>query len=95
VRGSTQIAHIYESSVKVRETVTPLVLQVYIWDHMGSLDNPNIDTQSELMRYHSDLLIRSSFRICSPIGIISITLPVYQLTNDSDHAERKKEEYYL
>jgi hypothetical protein len=33
-----------------------LVLQVYFRDHTGSLDNPNMDTQSELMKYHSDFL---------------------------------------
>jgi len=32
--------------------VMPLVLQVYFRDHKGSLDNPNMDTQSELMKYH-------------------------------------------
>jgi hypothetical protein len=26
------------------DDVTLLVLQVYIWDHIGSLDNPNRDT---------------------------------------------------
>jgi hypothetical protein len=56
-------------------SVTPLVLQVYFWNHTGSLDNPNMDTQSELMKYHSDFLIGSTFRICSPIGNISMTLP--------------------
>jgi hypothetical protein len=55
--------------------VTPLVLHVYFQDHTGSLHNPNMDTQSELMKYHSDFLIGSTFRICSPIGSISITLP--------------------
>jgi len=58
--------------------VTPLVLQVYFRDHKGSLDNPNMDTRSELMKYHSDFLIGSIFRICSPIGTVFITLPSYQ-----------------
>jgi hypothetical protein len=53
----------------------PLVLQEDFRDHTGSLDNPNMDIQSELMQYHSEFLIGSSFRICSPIGNISITLP--------------------
>jgi len=52
-----------------------VVLQVYFQDHSGSLDNPNMDTQSELMSYHSDFLFGSTFQICSPIGNISITLP--------------------
>jgi len=56
----------------------PLVLQVYFQDHKGSLDNPNMDTQSQLMKYHSDFLIGSTFRICSPIGNISITLHSYE-----------------
>jgi len=75
-----------ESNVTVLQTagssiltlVTPLVLQVYFRDHKGSLDNPNMDTQSEPMKYHSDFLIGSTFRICSPIVNISITLPEYQ-----------------
>jgi len=58
--------------------VTPLVLQVYFRDHSGSLDNPNMDSQSEIMNYHSDFLIGSTFRISSPIGNISFTLPLYQ-----------------
>jgi hypothetical protein len=58
-----------------RSTVTPLVLQVYFQDHTGSLDNPNMDIQSELMNYHLDILIGSTFRICSPNGNIFITLP--------------------
>jgi len=43
--------------------VTPLVLQVYFRNHTGSLDNPNMDTQSEIMNYDSDFLIGSTFRI--------------------------------
>jgi len=39
--------------------VTLLVLQVYFRDHSGSLDNPNMDTQSNIMSYHSDFLIGS------------------------------------
>jgi hypothetical protein len=27
-------------------SVTPLVIQIYFRDHTGSLDNPNMDTQS-------------------------------------------------
>jgi len=69
--------------------VTPLVVQVYFRDHTGSLDSPNIDTQSEIVNHHSDFLIGSTFRICSPIGNISITLRSYQSINNSDRAEHK------
>jgi len=69
------------------EAVTPLVLQVYFRDHTGSLNNQNMNTQSEIMNYHSDFLVGSTFRICSPIGNISITVPSYQWINDSDQAE--------
>jgi hypothetical protein len=58
--------------------VAPLVLQVYFRVHKGSLDNPNMDTQSELMKYHSDLPIGSTFQICAPLGKIFITLPLNQ-----------------
>jgi len=58
-------------------SVTPLVLQVYFRDHKGSLNNPNMDTQSKLMKYHADFLIGSTVRICSPIGNVFITLPSY------------------
>jgi hypothetical protein len=57
--------------------VAPLVLQVYFRVHKGSLDNPNMGTQSELMNYHSDCLIGSTFRICSPIRNMFVTLPLY------------------
>jgi hypothetical protein len=56
-----------------------LVLQVYFWDHIESLDNPNMDTLSDVMNYHSDFPVGSTFRICSPIGYISITLPIMNL----------------
>ena len=69
--------------------VMPLVLQVYFRGHQGSLNNPSMDTQSELMNCHSDYLIGSNFLICSPIGNIFITLPWYEETNKSDQAERK------
>lgn len=71
----------------------PLVLQVYFWDHTRPLKNPNKDTQSQHIKYHSDVLIRSIFRICSPNGHIVITLPPYQLTNSSDRAECKYDVY--
>jgi hypothetical protein len=58
--------------------VTPLVLQVYFRDHTGSLDNPNMDTQSELIKYYLEFLIGLIFRICSPIDTISITLRSYE-----------------
>ena len=51
----------------------PLVLQVYFQDHTGLLDNPNMDTESDIINYHSEFLIGSTFRIRSPIGTISIT----------------------
>jgi hypothetical protein len=73
----------------------PLVLQVYIWDHKGSLDTPNMDTQFEIMNYHLDFLIGSTFWICSSIGYISITLPLYQETNDSNQAEGKYDVNHL
>jgi len=75
--------------------VTPLVLQVYFRDHTGSFDIPNMDTQSEILNYHSDFLIGSTFQICSPIGNISITLPSYQWINDSDQAESRYDVYHL
>jgi len=53
------------------------------------------DTQSELMNYQLDFLIGSTFRICSPIGSIHITLPSHQSTNNSDRAEHKYDVYYL
>jgi hypothetical protein len=39
------------------DSITPLVLQVYIRDHIVSLDNPNMGTESELRKYHSYFLI--------------------------------------
>jgi len=44
-------------------TFTPLVLQVYFWDHTGSLDNPNMDTQSRFTNCLSDFCIGSTFQI--------------------------------
>jgi hypothetical protein len=58
--------------------VTPLVLQEDFRDHTGLLNNPNMDIQSELMKYHSEFLIGSTFQICSPIGNIAITLRSHQ-----------------
>jgi hypothetical protein len=54
----------------------PLVLQVYFWDHIGSLNNPKMDTYSDIMKYHLDFLIGTTFQIDSPISNISITLPL-------------------
>ena len=54
-----------------------------------------MDTESEIMNYHSDFQIWSTFRTCSPIGNISITLPSDKLINDSDWANRKYDVYYL
>jgi len=47
------------------------------------------------MSHHSDFLIGSTFQSCSAIGILSITLPLYQLINDSDQAERRQDVYHL
>jgi len=33
-------------------SVMCLVLQVYFWDHTGSLDNDNMDTPSGITNYH-------------------------------------------
>jgi len=69
--------------------VTPLVLQVYFRNHSGSLDNPNIDTQSEIMYYHSDFLIGSIFQIGSPIEKSpSPNLRINKI-NDCDQAKGK------
>jgi hypothetical protein len=76
------------------EIVKPLVLQVYIRDHTGSLDTPNMDTNSDIMNYHSDFLIGSTFRICSPIDYIAVTLPLNQETNDSNQAKCKEDVYH-
>jgi hypothetical protein len=54
-----------------------------------------MDTQSEIMNYHSDFRIGSTFQSCSPISYISVTLPVYQMTNDSRQAEPKLGVCYL
>jgi hypothetical protein len=54
-----------------------------------------MDTQFKLMKYHSDFLIGSTFRISSPIGNISITLAEYQYINDSDQAKRKLDTNHL
>ena len=70
-------------------SVMPLVLQIYFRDHSRSLDDPNLNTQFTIMSYHSDILIGSTFRICSPIGNISITLLSYQSINGSNQAERR------
>jgi len=57
--------------------ITPLVLQVYFQDHTGSLDNPTMNTWSEITNYHSDFPIQSTFRIShllvlSPLPDLSI-----------------------
>jgi len=78
----------FYTTVPLLGSVTPLVLQVYLRDHTGSLDNANRDIHSEIVNYHLDFLIGSTFRICAPIGNISITLPSYQWINDSNQAER-------
>jgi len=48
-----------------------------------------MDTQPDMIDYHSDVQIGSLFPICSPVGNISITLPPYLLITDSDQAERR------
>jgi hypothetical protein len=72
-RGLSRTSH--DCSSLMWLIVMILVLQVYFRDHKESLDYPNMDTQSELMKYHSDFLIGSTFQICSLIGNISIRLP--------------------
>jgi len=54
-----------------------------------------MDTQSECMNCNSGFLIGLTFRICSPIGTISTTLPLYQLIDDSDRAKRRYDIHYL
>ena len=68
-------------------SVMPLMLQVYFRDNSGSLHIPHMDIQSEIKNWHSDFFIRSTFRICSSIGNISITLPSCQLINNREHTE--------
>jgi len=46
-------------------SVTPLVLQVYFWNHTGSLDNAKMDGLSEIMIYNSD------FSIDLPSGFVN------------------------
>jgi len=75
--------------------VMPLVWQVYFQHHKGLLDNPNMDTQSDHMNYHSESLIRSTFQICSPNCNIIINLPSYQWTNDSDRPKCRHDVNYL
>lgn len=43
--------------------VTHLLWQVYLRDHTGLLDDANIDSRSEIMKYHSDYRIESTFQI--------------------------------
>jgi len=69
-------------------TATPLVLQLNIQDHTQSLDDPYIDTVSDITNYHSDIYIGSTCQICSPIIHISITQPLYQLIQDNSEAKR-------
>ena len=45
-------------------SVTSVVLQVYFRDHSRSLNNPNMNTHSDIMNYHSGFPIGSTFRIC-------------------------------
>jgi len=71
-------AHLLRENAALGGNVTLLVLQEDFRDHTGSLDNPNMDIQSKLMKYHSEFIFGSTFRICSGIGNISITLPSYQ-----------------
>jgi len=66
-------------------SVMPLVLQVYFQDHTGSLKDPNIDTWSEILNYHSDFHTWSTFLIChllliSPSPNLRINDPRWQLS---------------
>jgi len=77
------------------ELVTPLVLQLYFWDHTKSLDDPYIGTWSEITNYHSDFYIGSTFWICSPISHISIIRPLYQLIHDNGQAKCEQDVYHV
>jgi hypothetical protein len=70
--------------VRQRVDVLPLLLHVYFQDHPGSLNNSDVDTQSELRNYQSEFLTRSTLWICSPIDNIFLTIPWYKWTNSSD-----------
>jgi len=67
--------------------VTPLVLQLYFWDHRESLN----DTWSGITNSHPDFQTGSNFRIWLPIGHISITQPSYQLLHNESGAKRKND----
>jgi hypothetical protein len=54
-----------------------------------------MDTQSDIVKCHSDILIGSTFLIASHIGNISVTLHVYHLINDSDQAKPIYAVHYL
>jgi len=70
-------------------TVMPLVIQVYFWNHSGSLNDPNEDTWSEIMNYHSDCHLGSTFGIShllfiSPFPNLCINDPWWQLSQSSN-----------
>jgi hypothetical protein len=50
---------------------------VYIGDYSESLHNQNMDTQSAPMSYYMGFLFGSTFRLCSTISTITITLYSY------------------
>jgi len=77
--GQSPLQEMYYTRMqKLEIAVMPLVFQVHFWNHIGSLDISNMDTLSDVMNHHSDVLIGSTFQICSPMGNISITLSFYQ-----------------
>ena len=67
--------------------VTPLVLQLYFRDLIGSLNIHDIDGWSGIMNYHSDFHIWSMFRMYSPISLTSHTQPPYQQMHDNSPAK--------
>jgi len=69
--------------------VTPLVLQLHFRDHSKTLDDPHIDTWSEITNNHFDFYIGSSCQIYSPISHSFITRPLYQLIHDNCQAKRE------
>ena len=75
--------------------VTPLVLQVYFWDHTGSLNNPNMDRRSGITNCHSYFCNGSTIQISPPISDISIAQPSHELIDDRDLANCKWHVYHI
>jgi len=75
--------------------VTPLVLLLSFRDLIKSLNDPSIDTWSEIMNYYSNFYIGSTFWICSPIGHISIAERLYQLIYNNSQTKSKSDVLHL